>query len=403
MNCEDIKSVIVSFIGNMTDLLSWKYTCKSNYIQIYHIYFECNKIYDDVIPYNLNFNYNIVDKILLSKLSIVGHNVISLSCAVQFQNEHLKYFPNLKKLQCSNNRNITDLGIEYVPQLTYLDCGYCDITSEALQYIPNLEYLICGIESCFTEISNMKKLKYIDGVYNNLLCIKNVPNLEYLDCGNSKSVDGINTLTSLTHLNCGYNCFIFNSDIQHMTNLIYLDCGLNYNILDYVFINLHNLKKLYCGESIDITDEALQYLPHLTHLHCGWNTKFTNEGINHVPNLIYLHCGYNTKITNLQILTKLKYLNCGRNTSITNQSIKLCNNLIYLECWAHPLVLTDEVLSHLPNLTYLSYRYKNFTTRAISKLKKITHLSIKDAGYNPYYPDDLQIKCVNCMCMFKYD
>lgn len=400
MISDDIDTIIVEFISTIKDFLSWRSICKKVYSKQYRVYFTCTKFIKGIIPINLDLSSFNSNDLLEYNISCIGFYIETLICNNFINNEHLKLMPNIKSLNCLNNSLITDNGICNLHNLTYLNCGRADITDEVLINFPNLEILNCGYDSYFSIISNLPKLKILILGFSEINELKNLPKLENLECGNNEITIGIKNLTSLVYLDCNFNNYITSDVINTLVNLKYLYCTYVQNILDIAFINLRNLQMLHCGESTEITNLALTYIPNLISLHCGSNNNITSEGLYNVTKLICLHCGSNNSINDLHMLTNLKYLDCGTNSRIIDETFRTCTTITHLHCYYNKKI-TNYTLNYLPDLIFLSCN-NNFTNSAISKLKKIQHLSYRNSNGISIIPDTIDIECKNCICTFEF-
>ena len=148
--------------------------------------------------------------------------------------------------------DITDASIQYLVNLTELDCEECDkITDAGIQYLINLTELNC--EECD---------KITDAGIQHLV------NLTVLDCrGCDKITDaGIQHLINLTELDCSSCYFITDAGIKHLVNITKLKCHRCDKITDVGIQNLVKLTKLYCYRCDKITDTGIKYLVNLMEL-----------------------------------------------------------------------------------------------------------------------------------------
>jgi len=125
----------------------------------------------------------------------------------------------IRKLNCSNSKNITDKDIQHLVQLTKLYCWNCpNITDNSIQHLVQLTILYCW------------------------------------DCPN-----------------------ITDKGIQHLVQLTELDCGSCPNITDNGIKHFVRLTELYCGNCPKITDNGIQHLVQLTKLDCGYCPNVTTK------------------------------------------------------------------------------------------------------------------------------
>lgn len=166
---------------------------------------------------NLIFNHNrhYRNKIKTLKIMFSNYSTLNLN------------FDNLSVLVCRNS-NINVLDLRYFPNLKYLDCSQNQLCN--LNHTQNLEYLDCSNNHIYTlNLEGSFKLKYFYCNRNSMrnLNIKNTPNLKILFCYCNKLKNlSVSNSNSLRTLICRNNKIIYLS-IFNTPNLKYLDCSYN--------------------------------------------------------------------------------------------------------------------------------------------------------------------------------
>lgn len=148
---------------------------------LYPTCFNENNLLDTNCPEILNTN----------SLNIGSKNINSIA--------GIKYFKNLKSLECYNN-NIQDYS-ELPKSLTYLNCATNNLNS--LESLPDsLKTLHC-FGNLITEFKSLpKKLGVLMCFANKLVNLSNLPpNLTFLYCGNNPNISTLILPKSLTTLN----------------------------------------------------------------------------------------------------------------------------------------------------------------------------------------------------------
>ena len=281
--------------------------------------------------------------------------------------------PNLKKINCSNNRLLNLDSLNNLYNLEEIDCSYNRIETLENLNLPNLQVLRCAYNRISSlQNLNFPNLKYFHCSDNRINNIENVvfPNLEEFHCFYNKieRLENLN-VPRLKKLYCFFNLI---TDIHlNLPELKILDCASNkistltnivahnleelkcYNnkIQDLKDSILDNLKRLYCcnNEIVNIEDCVF---PNLEGLYCGDNNIINIEKCV-FPNLKILCCN-NNQIINIQDinLPNLEHLIC-RNNQITNM-VLLNNfpNLRLIDCNNNPIEFISPVLRRIMNKTF---------------------------------------------------
>ncbi|MBE9488616.1 MAG: fimbrillin family protein [Bacteroidetes bacterium] len=246
-------------------------------------------------------NSSIPDAIFKQKLislitNITNENEVSIPEALSIEEiefnyckikslEGIKYFKNLRELDCSDNL-LTSLNVNNNPKLEELDCSYNKLTSLNIgdaNYLRNID--------CSNNLLNSINVDYNISL-NELNCSSN----------NLKSIDV--TYASLTKLECQNNNI---TSINFNKYLSELDCSDN-ELTSINFTDKEYLCELNCSgndlESIIINDN-------LYGLNCSYN-QLTSIDISNNTDLQNLNCSNNHKITSLDLRNniKLEYLDC---------------------------------------------------------------------------------------------
>lgn len=381
----DIHQLIVSFIDNFTDLMSWRHTCRDTFHE-YTASFCCTRMY----PFMITPHVNVTEDTNLSLLSR-RHYIKSLTITNgRVKNEHIcnminlerliiqtkniyltenafSRLSNLKTLHCHCHININDATLQRLPNLTDLDCSYCyEITGKALSQMTNLVRLNClgvplnmlddlnlsfienltkleeltindNIYKYKNELSNLVNLKQLNIPHNRVLhniirpdIAKLLPKLEYVECGDYEFTDEhIMYLSNIKSLICGKNSFFTDLSLKNLTKLEIFDIANAHMIVSVsVFKSLVNLTEFHSGR-VQFPDIAFINMSNMESLYCDDNTIITDMCLSYMPNLTNLDCGRNKNFTDSGIsqLEYLESLECGSNITITDYSLF---NLPYL-------------------------------------------------------------------------
>ncbi|MGB5990612.1 MAG: Ig-like domain-containing protein [Marinifilaceae bacterium] len=187
----------------------------------------------------------------------------------------VKYFKNIKKLECKNI------------DITSLDVSNMNIETLDLINVTNLKELICAGNNSssfvLTGCSSMINLKTID--------LTDCAGLKILDCKKSGVTSiSLSGCTGLTDLNCS-ECLLRKLDIFHCSALSVLSCNINKNL-----------------DLLDVTK-----CPSLTELFC-LGCKLENLDVTKCSNLIKLNCQENQiGLLDISKCTKLEFMSCEKN------------------------------------------------------------------------------------------
>ena len=252
----------------------------------------------------------------------------------------IEFFPNLKKLDCSNNQ-LTELDVSKNTELVTLDCSGNELTSLDVHENTALEYLSCS-KNQLTEL-NVRQNAALQSLYcyNNQLTKLDVsqnPALVKLSCM-------VNPLTSLNvsqnpalkELYC-YGNRLTKLDASKSTELVTLDCSSN----QLTSLNVSQnpaLKKLSCyGNQLTKLDVSKNTA--LEFLSCDDN-KLTSLDVRQDAALKELYC-YENQLTELDVSqnTKLKLLQCYSN-QLTSLDVSKNTGLKRLKCYSNQLTSLD--------------------------------------------------------------
>lgn len=394
----DIQSVIVQFINNFEGFLTFRHVCKDTYYQIFVVNFMCHRTYNFVITPHIKIN----------TYSFVRYNtahIRSLICDRSVDDRFIKKLPNLTKLDCFVNIQLTSTAIQSLKNLTYLNCGDIKLNDTMFKHLKNITTLICSSSNKLTDntLISLPNLTHLDCGSNKFTNegLKHLSKLLYLKIVNEKkfTVQGYKHLINLTDLYCytgihpdivrvlpalkkikygNYNYTDY--DISHLTNLRELSCTINCRLTDTSFNAFKYLTVLSITDcrNIIISDNALSdmhYLVGLTLINSS-RLNLTDSALCNKTNLTYLQCdSIPLTDTALKTLTKLTTLHLYEHEGITDQSVKTLTALTTLTCGSNTN-LTDNTLVSLPNLIYLDCGTNiNFTLVGLLHFKTITRLS----------------------------
>ena len=237
------------------------------------------------------------------------------------------------------NENVTSIkGIEFMPNLTVLECVQTnlqsvDISNNPLltivnfnsKYDPNPDLVISW------SFHSGGSIRFTPQYKNNLttLDVSSNPAITWLDCtGNGIAILDLSNNSAITDLDCAKNK-LSSLDVSSMPNLYWLDCNEN----DLEVINVSNN-------------------PILNEIHCSDN-NLSSLDLSNNPKLNTLECSGN----------KLTALDLSRNPMLVNLTIR-SNRLSSLDVSACPalvdIYVSDNMLSSIdisnnPNLKWLDF------------------------------------------------
>lgn len=216
---------------------------------------------------------------------------------------------SLERLVCNSNSSLIAITLGNLPNLTYLDCYFCQITSLDVSGLPALKYLQCCQNQLTTlNFGTISALEYVECWFNSItsLDLTSLVNLKEIHCDQNQlpSLD-VSTLTNLETLDCSYN-LISTLDVSNLTALKgFYTSGNTLANLDVS--NLTNLQGLFCQDN-HLTTLDVSNSPNLTNLYCSGNqlnSLFVKNGKNEFldfsnnPALQYI-CGDATQIAAIQ-------------------------------------------------------------------------------------------------------
>ena len=325
----------------------------------------------------------------------------------------IKYFTNIKKLQCSGNL-LSQLDVSRCTQLTYLECAHNQLTQLNVSGCTQLTYLDCDyndltqldVSGC-TQLTNLKcdhnpltqlnvfgctQLTYLHCTYSQLsqLDVSGCTQLTSLDCSdNQLSQLDVSGCTQLTSLECSFNQ-LSQLDVSGCTQLTSLHC--TYNQLSQLNVSgCTQLTYLSCYynqlSQLDVSNNTL-----LTYLNCWWN-DLTQLDVSNNTLLTSLDCSNNdltqldvsnnTQLTNLGCYNNdLSQLDVSNNTQLTNlgchandlSQLDVSNNtqLTNLDCYANDLSQLD--VSNNTQLTNLDCSKNDLSQLDVSGCTQLTSL-----------------------------
>ena len=315
----------------------------------------------------------------------------------------------------NNPSNITSvIGIDFFPNLSYLNCESNQIFSLDVSQNTALENLSCGQNQISgLDVSQNKALKKLYCTHNQISSLDVSQNtaLQYLHCGHNQissldvsrntalkeletehnplySIDvNKNTLltrldvlgTQLTELDVSHNTklqrltchgnYLTSLDVSHNPQLTYLCCWGN-ELTELDISQNTNLTSLLCNNN-QLTSLDVSCQPALTHLDCG-NNKLKRLDIRGNTELRDLDCRYNM-LPSLDVSqnTKLTILCCGNN-QLNYLDVSNNSKLIRLQC--HNNNITDLDISCCPDLVHLICSENKFSSLDISNSPSLTRL-----------------------------
>ena len=258
----------------------------------------------------------------------------------------------LEYLDCSDNK-LTSLDVSGCESLETLDCSYNQLTSLDNSNCRNLEVLNCRSNQ-LTSLSIIASLKlkklYCD--YNQLtaLNVSGCTGLSELNCGGNR-ITSLNILgcNSLQKLEC-YNNELTTMNVSYCTALKQMSCSNN-QLSSLDVSKLTSLESLSCTNN-QLTSLDVSSCTVLSYLYCNDN-QLTSLDVIGCTYLKKLHC-YGNQLTSLNVsgCTLLWYLYCNDN-QLTNLDVSNCSNLNSLNCENNKLRTLDISSNTSPNFRYL--------------------------------------------------
>ena len=260
----------------------------------------------------------------------------------------LEYLTELTYLDCESNQ-LTELNLSSNPKLVFLNCAYNQLTSLDVSNNAELVRLYCHVNKLESlDVSSSTGLVDFDCASNQmtLLDVSNNTALEFLWCSQNKLTTlDVSKNTALENFGCGYN-ELSSLDVSNNTCLENLWCDEN-KITELDVSGLAKLTELVCSEN-QLTSLDVSNSPMLTFLSCGVNQLGALDVSNNTS-LENLYCSSNN-LTALDLSknTNLESLSCNYNY-IERLDITACPIImkVYLDgtysyVGSHYYVLFDE-------------------------------------------------------------
>ena len=211
----------------------------------------------------------------------------------------IEYLTELTRLDCTLNE-LTSLDVSQNTALRYLHCSDNDLSRLDVSMLPDLKSLDCNSNNLKTlDVSNNPKLDNLS-CYNNQLTSLDVshnPKLDLLYCSvNPISALDVSQNTALRFLICQDNG-LSRLDVSMLPDLKELDCGGN-NLRTLDVSNNPKLEELSCYTNL-LTKLDVQNNTALLELDC-YNNQLKTLDITNNPSLKYLYC-FDSKLTQLNI------------------------------------------------------------------------------------------------------
>lgn len=212
---------------------------------------EIWRVISDKTPFLTRTRLTQVCRFFNKNLQIINLCNIEKKYIPLLTNDILKQYPDLIKLNLSNNRNVTD--INHLTKLNFLDASgeLCVLADKGIEKL-NLQEIDVTNNLHITKLNHMNKLKVLTACYKSALTNNGIKklNLRELDLTQNSTIDDINCFRRLRLLTAkGDQCAINNDSIKNL-NLCALDASGNPNIT-----NINHMKRLqilmanglYCG------------------------------------------------------------------------------------------------------------------------------------------------------------
>jgi len=242
--------------------------------------------------------------------------------------EDLERVVKTKRINCSNNKEITDL--------------------KPLSQLILLEQVKC---------SNCPSLKSLEG-------IESLKNLQVLDCSNNDNISSIKpveSVVSLVKVNCG-NTMVKNlSPLLGLSNLEELDLHLT-TINELIFLkNLKKLTKLDASENATLYSiEGVEWLSNLIEFNISKTDVSELDALQNLKSLKILDIS-NTQVKTLRALQNVKTIqeiNCN-NTEIRTLKYLFANPNLSVISVRSTLIPKEDMKLAIDAITRINYQPKN--------------------------------------------
>ncbi len=330
-----------------------------------------------------------LDLIRTPSLDINDDNEISIAEAQAFTGKikvsrsvndltGLEAFVNITELDCTGNRNLTNINVTKNIALKVLNCkGVRNLTNLDVSKNTALIDLNCSSTKITNlDLSKNTALKVLDTGANSSLgdfdISKNLA-LEELDCGlNSRRRLDVSKHTNLKILDCGFNN-LTSLDVSKNIALTELYCDRN----DLQRIDISKniaLEKFDCSKN-NLSSLDLSKNTALTELDCSSNKGIPDLNLSKNIALTTLSLGFNS-FTSLDLSknTDLTNLNC-RNNKLTNLDVSKNIKLIKLECNTNSLT-TIDISKHAALKELNCSNMDTFTSLNVTKNTALTKLIV---------------------------
>ena len=301
----------------------------------------------------------------------------------------------LSKAECENadsidvrQKGIADLGgVEFFMNLTYLHCGWNNLTAVDLSKNVKLAKVYLNSNKLKNlDVSKNTNLVELFCAYNELteLDVSNCTELDYVDCKNNQltklDVSNKSKLTvlwcernQLTEINLSGSNLWLNCDYNKLATLDLSDCligsiSCNNNLLTEIDLSGQpELQALDCEDN-QLTTLDLSMNPKLYSLHCK-NNQLTMLDLSKNKNLKSLEC-QNNLLTELDITgcMALEWVDVSNN-KLTTLDLSMRENLRNLSCSENQLTALN--LSGCSALYYVNCQNNQLTTLDVSDCAKL--------------------------------
>lgn len=293
----------------------------------------------------------------------------------------IEYLPNLTDLDCSDN-NLSDLDIRYNEQLVNLNCDNNRLKQLDLTENPYLVHL-------YADDNPLELLKF--GEHTNILSHSaptgqiverpySMPSLKFEEQGPEDVINICVKTTSIRVIAPKAMRVVVLGKTENLTldecnSLLWLEC-------DNLGLKKLNIEDAYKLTYLSCADNALQEL-----------------NLSGKEHLRYLNCrGNGLQGLNLEGLVRLTHMSCGENPT-ARIDISPCSSLTQLSCSRTPLVSSD--FSCFRDLEYLSYENCTDVSLNFSENVKLKVLNLAGAsGFDTFDFSRLKafewLGCENC-------
>jgi uncharacterized repeat protein (TIGR01451 family) len=316
----------------------------------------------------------------------------------KFTSLSLSGFPSMRWINTQNCDSLATLTVSNMPNLGFLDCGYCNLSTLTMAGLNGLDTLYCyGNKLTSLTLSNPAVLQSLSANNNQLTALPTgLSALQNLAVENNKiSVFALDNLNSLKTVRM-FNNLCTSLTLNNKPQLISIYCYNNL-INNLQLSNLFSLRELYCYQN-QITSLNLNGFSSLESVRC-YNNQLTSLTLTNVPQMKDFMC-HNNQLTTLSIsnMPLLKWIQC-QNNKLTNFSLNNVPALYEIFCDNNQLTS----LPFLNSITLPSLRSITFSGNRVPRLIVENHPILQQIICDTNPIDSLRLKNLPNLSWFRIE